>query len=198
MPNKSLQRRRDATLSSVVLRRCSRGSRALPKSGVRRLPEMLNIVRAETDAHFGKAKLLFTEYAASLGVDLGFQRFEEELSNLPGQYLPPNGCLLLAFDENRTAGCVALRRLEDGVCEMKRLYVKPQFRGLRLGRVLAERITEEARRLGYSRIRLDTLSSMRQAQGLYESLGFRVIAPYRFNPIEGAVYMELRLRNLGE
>lgn len=159
---------------------------------------MLNIIRAETDDHFEQAKSLFAEYAASLGVDLGFQRFDEEMANLPGQYSPPNGCLLLAFDGDRTAGCVALRKLDGDVCEMKRLYVKPKYRKLKLGRLLVEKIVEEARRLGYSLMRLDTLPSMVQAQSLYKSLGFREVAPYRFNPVEGSVFMELRLQNQGE
>lgn len=156
---------------------------------------MLKILRAETDDDFEQARPLFEEYAASLGIDLGFQRFDEELSNLPAQYSLPNGALLLAFSEDRTAGCVALRKLEGSVCEMKRLYVKPLFRSLKIGRLLAEKIVEEAQKLGYNRIRLDTLPSMTQAQSLYESLSFREIVPYRFNPAEGAVFMELRLQN---
>lgn len=156
---------------------------------------MLKILRAETNDDFEQARSLFEEYAASLGIDLGFQHFDEELSNLPAQYSLPNGVLLLAFSKDRTAGCVALRKLDRGVCEMKRLYVKPQFRSLKIGRLLAEKIVEEARKLGYNRIRLDTLPSMTQAQSLYKSLGFREIAPYRFNPVEGTVFMELRLQN---
>jgi len=156
---------------------------------------MLKILRAETDDDFEQARSLFEEYAASLGIDLGFQHFDEELSNLPAQYSLPNGVLLLAFSEDQTAGCVALRKLDRGVCEMKRLYVNPQFRSLKIGRLLAEKIVEEAQKLGYNRIRLDTLPSMTQAQSLYKSLGFREIVPYRFNPVEGAVFMELRLQN---
>lgn len=161
------------------------------------LNTMLKVVRVVISHHFEQASSLFEEYAASLDVDLRFQHFDEELSNLPAQYSLPDGCLLLAFHEDLTAGCVALRRLDDGVCEMKRLYVKPQFRGLKIGRLLAARIIEEAQRLGYSRIRLDTLPSMAQAQVMYKSLGFREIAPYRFNPVGGTVFMELILESRG-
>jgi ribosomal protein S18 acetylase RimI-like enzyme len=159
---------------------------------------MLKVIRAETDDHFEQAGLLFEEYAASLGIDLRFQSFDEELLNLPGQYSPPCGCLLLAFYENHAAGCVALRRLNDGVCEMKRLYVNPRFRRLKIGRLLAGKIIEEAKKLGYSRMRLDTLPAMMRAQSLYRSLGFREIAPYRFNPVEGTIFMELQLQNQGK
>lgn len=156
---------------------------------------MLNIVRAETDDHFTQARSLFEEYAISLGIDLGFQHFDQELANLASQYAPPNGRLLLAFSEDRLAGCVALRRLDGSVCELQRLYVKPQFRSLKIGRVLAEKIIGEAQKLGYGRMRLDTLSAMVQAQSLYRSLGFDEIAPYYFNPVKGAVFMELRLQD---
>src|SRR4028118_1188281 len=107
---------------------------------------MLNIIRAETDGHFEQARLLVEEYAASLGIDLGFQQFDEELANLAAQYSMPHGCLLLACSDNQIAGCVALRRLDRSVCEMKRLYVTPQFRSLKIGRLLAEKIIDEAKR----------------------------------------------------
>ncbi len=154
---------------------------------------MLKIIRADSDDHFGKAHALFEEYAALLGIDLSFQRFDEELSNLATVYSPPNGSLLLAFYQDQTSACVALRKLEEGICEMKRLYVKPQFRNLRIGRALAKGIIDEARSLGYNRMRLDTLPSMAWAQALYRSLGFHEIAPYRFNPVDGTVFMELRI-----
>ena len=141
-----------------------------------------------------QARDLFKEYAARIGIDLSFQNFEQELANLPAGYEPPEGRLLLALAGGEAAGCVAVRRLEQGACEMKRLYVRPRFRGLRVGRALAEAAIDEARRMGYERMRLDTLPSMARAQELYLLLGFEEIAPYRFNPVEGTVYMELKLR----
>jgi ribosomal protein S18 acetylase RimI-like enzyme len=153
----------------------------------------LNIEEATRPPDIAAARLLFEEYAASLGVDLDFQGFNEELATLPGNYAAPAGRLLLARQGNELAGCVALRRLEQDVCEMKRLYVRPGFRGLGLGRMLVERITAEARATGYSRMRLDTLTTMAGALSLYRQVGFREIEPYRDNPIEGSVYLELQL-----
>ena len=132
---------------------------------------------------------LFLEYARGLGVDLGFQDFEREVATLPGDYDP----ILVAHWNSEVAGCVALHRLDDGISEMKRLYVRPAFRGRNLGRQLAEAIITEARRIGYRAMRLDTLSSMLAARALYQSLGFRAIPRYNDNPGAGVIYLELRL-----
>ncbi len=154
---------------------------------------MLKILQVQTGENLKFIKTLFKEYASSLDFDLDFQDFDKELANFPGDYAPPKGCLLLAKDEDKIAGCVALRELSEGVCEMKRLYVKPQFRGLGIGKNLAEAIIQEAQKIGYTRIRLDTAPSMQEARALYMSLGFKKISPYRYNPIEGAEFMELSL-----
>ena len=136
---------------------------------------------------------LFREYADSLQIDLCFQGFANELAELPGRYGPPGGQLLLALHRNETAGCIGLRSVGDGICEMKRLYVRPCFRGRRIGRALAESAIAAARRLGYSKMRLDSLSSMKEAISLYESLGFARIDPYYGNPNEDAIFMEMAL-----
>ncbi|HEX7957337.1 MAG TPA: GNAT family N-acetyltransferase [Pyrinomonadaceae bacterium] len=154
----------------------------------------MRLSRAESESEVEEARALFREYADATGVDLCFQNFAQELASLPGDYAPPAGSLLLAHSGVEPAGCVALRRIDDAVCEMKRLYVRPAFRGGGLGRTLAEAVVAEARRIGYERMRLDTLPSMRSAIGLYRSLGFREIDGYRFNPVEGTLYMELTLR----
>ena len=134
-------------------------------------------------------RALILEYAASLGVDLAFQDFEHEVATLDTYY----ELMLVARIDGDVAGCVALRRIDDKVCEMKRLYIRPRFRGRDLGRALADAIIGEARKRGYARMRLDTLPSMTSAMALYESLGFRDIAAYRFNPIAGSRWMELAL-----
>lgn len=148
-------------------------------------------VRAATVDDLDAIRLLLREYAAWLDVDLGYQGFEEELAGLPGEYAPPAGRLLVAeADGTGVAGCVALRRIDDQICEMKRLYVPERFRGSGLGRRLAEAIVEEARAIGYRRLRLDTLPQMGSAHRLYESMGFREIGPYRFSPVPGTRFLE--------
>ena len=149
---------------------------------------------AESVVQIAQARELFLEYAQSLGFSLCFQNFDKELANLPGDYAPPDGRLLLAEYEGQPAGCIALHKLEPGICEMKRLYLRPQFRGKGFGRVLADRIIAEARQIGYQRMRLDTVEPvMKDAVAMYRKIGFREIAPYRPNPIAGALYMELLL-----
>ena len=155
------------------------------------------LIQAETPAHIAAARELFNEYAASLGFSLCFQSFEQELAQLPGMYAPPAGRLLLAQCNQQWAGCIALHDLQDGICEMKRLYVRPRFRGRDLGRRLVNAILDEARAAGYTRMRLDTIPKiMGRAVALYRELGFREIAPYTLNPIEGAIYLELELQRL--
>jgi GNAT superfamily N-acetyltransferase len=154
---------------------------------------MIQFVHAETEEYLDHVRTLFHEYAASLGFDLSFQNFEQELAELPGEYALPDGSLLLAIHETGIAGCVALRKIIDDMCEMKRLYVRPEFRGQGVGKSLAVAIIEEARKIGYKRMRLDTVPSMNEAITLYQSLGFKPIEPYRYNPVEGAMFMELTL-----
>lgn len=153
----------------------------------------IRITRAVALDDLAAARELFLEYANTLGVDLGFQGFDSELAELPGRYAPPEGRLLLAWVEGELAGCAALRPLLPMMAEMKRLYVRPRFRGVALGRSLAEAIIAEARSIGYRSIRLDTLPSMAAARRLYQSLGFREIEPYTANPVPGTAFLELDL-----
>lgn len=136
------------------------------------------------------ARALFEEYQRSLGISLCFQNFDEELRTLPGVYAQPAGRLLLAFAGEEPAGCVAIRRIEEGICELKRLWVRSVFRGTGLGRLLVETVLHEARNIGYRRMRLDTLPSMKAAQALYLSTGFLDIPPYNDHPLEGTRFME--------
>lgn len=165
-----------------------------PNLGISSASSVITIFQSESPAHIAQARELFLEYAQSLGFSLCFQNFEKELADLPGKYAPPDGRLLLADFSCQLAGCVGLRKLEDRICEMKRLYVRPQFRGKGLGRALADRIIAEARQIGYDRMRLDTVEPvMRDAVAMYRRLGFREISPYCENPVAGALYMELHL-----
>jgi putative acetyltransferase len=153
----------------------------------------IDVVLATSADRIATARHLFREYEASLGIELSFQGFAQEVAELPGAYAPPSGRLFLALDGAEPAGCAALRPLGDGTCEMKRLYVRPTARGARLGRRLAETVILAAREIGYARMRLDTLPSMKEAFALYRTLGFREIAPYCGNPIAGTRFMELDL-----
>jgi GNAT superfamily N-acetyltransferase len=154
----------------------------------------MNFVQASSPEEIECARALFEEYAAWLQIDLCFQNFDKELASLPGQYAPPDGRLLLAVEDDQVAGGVALRKIGEDTCEMKRLFVRSQFRGKGLGRKLAETIIAEARQIGYERMRLDTLPGrMDQAVKLYRSLGFREIPAYYRNPVPDATFMELLL-----
>jgi GNAT superfamily N-acetyltransferase len=158
----------------------------------------MRILPADTPEDIASARALFREYAASLAVDLCFQGFESELEELPGLYAPPDGRLLIALERGDPAGCVAVRRLEDSVCEMKRLYVRPAFRGRALGKMLAEHVIREASRVGYTIMRLDTLPSMRAAIRLYERLGFVRCPAYYRTPLPNTVFMELALKDIDQ
>lgn len=136
-----------------------------------------------------ETKCIFKEYQESIETDLCFQKFEEELASLPGKYALPNGRLYLVYVDGKLAGSVALRPMEDNNCEMKRLYVRPKYRGMRLGRILAEKIIDEARKIGYKKMFLDTLDTMVSAVILYKKLGFKDAPEYCFNPINGAIFM---------
>jgi len=155
---------------------------------------MTEIFQAESQDQIDAARALFREYEAWLGLDLCFQGFEEELNNLPGKYALPDGRLFLAYSDGALAGCIAMRKLSTGICEMKRLFVRDAFRGRRIGNELIQKIIEEALDAGYSKMRLDTYpAKMGKAVDLYRSYDFREIAPYYNNPYEGVLFMELDL-----
>src|SRR5271166_5754814 len=165
-----------------------------PVTPVAPVLKLLTLTQVESPKQLAQARDLFLEYAQSLGFSLCFQNFDQELAGLPGDYAPPEGRLLLGEYGGELAACVALHKLEPGICEMKRLYLRPNFRGKGLGRTLTERIITEARQIGYKRMRLDTVEpAMKDAVAMYRKLGFKEIAPYRANPIAGAMYMELEL-----
>jgi putative acetyltransferase len=156
----------------------------------------LSLAQAEAPADIDLAHTLFEEYAAGLGISLCFQNFDQELANLPGDYAPPSGRLLIARVGGEVAGCLALRKLDESICEMKRLYLRPEFRRKGLGIRMVEAILSEAKQIGYSRMRLDTLPGrMDKAISLYRSIGFKEIPPYYDNPAANVLYMELVLGN---
>jgi ribosomal protein S18 acetylase RimI-like enzyme len=155
------------------------------------------VAQAKTDAEFSSARALFSEYAATLDVDLAFQGFASELNALRTMYAAPAGCLLLARGDGAAVGCIAVRRLSSEDCEMKRLYVRPAARGGGIGRRLVMAAIERARSMGYKRMLLDTLPDMSSARALYAALGFREIEPYCHNPITGTTFMALDLSESG-
>lgn len=159
--------------------------------------QLIEILTPQHCSEFNALREIFREYAASLGIDLTFQNFDAELANLPGEYAPPRGALLLARVDGEVAGCCGLRPLDNAdypnACEMKRLYVRPAFRGLGLGRQLTESIMDAARLHGYDFVLLDTLDAMEAARTLYEDLGFEEIPPYYHSPVAGAHYLKATL-----
>ena len=166
----------------------------LPVTTSARAKHQIELFQATLPEHIEQVRALFLEYGASLGFSLCFQSFDEELKSLPGAYGPPGGRLILARHNDHAAGCIALRKFEPSICEMKRLYVRPADRGSGLGRMLVERLISEARAIGYRSMRLDTIgSAMQEAIVLYRRMGFLEIAPYSKVPIESALWMELML-----
>jgi epoxyqueuosine reductase QueG/predicted GNAT family acetyltransferase len=178
----------EATICGACINACPYTQRYLARTLSQSQPEIAPLTAA--DLPF--VKELFREYEAYLGFDLSFQRFDEELESLPGRYAPPTGQLLMARQGDIVIGCVALRQIGDGLCEMKRLFVQPAFQRQGIGRALSEAIITEARRLDYQRMRLDTV--LEPAKNLYRALGFREIPPYQQVPIEGVIFMELQLQ----
>jgi putative acetyltransferase len=154
---------------------------------------MIRILHAVSQEQIGITRELFIEYAQSLNVSLCFENLDKEVNELPGAYAPPYGSLLLAADGKRIAGCAALKKVDNRICEMKRLYVRPEFRGKGVGKKLAVSIGKEARKIGYERMRLDTLPSMKEAIALYRSLGFEEIPAYRDLAVPGALFMQVTL-----
>jgi len=155
---------------------------------------MIELIEAKSDKSYQIATSLFKEYAAQIGVDLSFQNFNQELANIQEQYARPKGVLYIAYDSSQNPiGCFGIRQFEDSICELKRMYLKSTYRGLGIGKQLLLKSIEVGRELGYTKMRLDTLPTMQSAIGLYQSIGFYEILPYRFNPIEGTKYFEIIL-----
>ena len=155
---------------------------------------MVQIVQPINESEIAEARAIFHEYEIWLGLSLCFQSFDEEMATLPGRYAPPSGRLYLARTEDETVGCIALRQIEEGICEMKRLYLRESARGYGIGQLLIGRIIADAREIGYGKMRLDTYPpKMEKAVRLYESHGFCEIPPYYHNPHEGVLFMELAL-----
>ena len=154
---------------------------------------MVQIIHSHMPEQVGKVRSLFDQYAISVGSNLGFQNFDDELINLPGDYTPPSGALLMAVERSVSIGCVAMRPMDRSICEMKRLFVKPARRRKGVGRQLVEGIVDEAKKAGYQSMRLDATPSMREAIGLCQSVGFLEIEPTCWNPIPGVLYFELVL-----
>jgi len=154
----------------------------------------MQLIQAQSPQEIESARELFAEYASWVEISLCFQNFDQEVAELPGAYAPPSGRLFLAVAGQQIMGCVALRKIGDGTGEMKRLYVRPEFRGRGLGRTLTEKLILEAKQIGYARLRLDTLpGKMDQAIAMYRSFGFQEIPPYYKNPVADATFMELML-----
>lgn len=156
---------------------------------------MIEIIQAATPEEIESARTLFREYEASLGFKLCFQNFDEEVENLPGKYAAPDGRLFLAFADGNLAGCIALRKLKEKICEMKRLFVRENFRGLKIGKFLIEKLIAEAQEIGYEKMRLDTYPpKMERAVEIYKSYGFYEIKPYYFNPYGETLFMEANIK----
>ena len=159
---------------------------------------MLRIIRASTKEEFETAGKMFFEYSNSIGVSICFENLEKEVAELPGAYAEPSGRLLLAYSDNALAGCGALKRVDDRVCEMKRLFVRPGFRGEGIGKRLARALAIDAKSIGYSKIRLDTLPTMKEAIALYRSIGFESTAPFRTLPVSGVLFMSASIERVIE
>lgn len=153
----------------------------------------IEVVLADDSKKISEARKLIQEYGNSLNINLDFQNFKQELKKLPGQYIAPKGILLLATLDNKSVGCIALRELNSNSCEMKRLYIKEAYRGQGIGKMLVTRLIDEARKMKYEYMKLDTLPGMKRAQEIYESYGFYDINPFVYNPVDGTRYMELKL-----